>query len=295
MKYRLYYTGTFSHISSIYSTVYNLSIKCKCGNAHDKKVTLCHTMKPPKHVLKDIGSERGFSTDPHIQEKSVKYASDKPSENKKLNQKMKKEHFNLIVNCRECKEDMKIKIKDMEKKDDVLEKSSPNTRKNRNSKRSKRRNRYKIKWVKVDENNQVIVEEKTDISDEDNSIEMTAKKMNIDLNNLDSKSTSKKHHEAKEDILGAYREPLIKQDNLSKEKTNMNTRKLKTCPIMPFQSNHFVLAILDLRNCELVNDVEIEMNVLADDFLFENINIDEGNWKEGDCEIVDGNVVYEKI
>ncbi|KRH93386.1 hypothetical protein M153_950000320 [Pseudoloma neurophilia] len=288
MKYRLCFTGTFNNISSIYTNAYNLKIKCQCGKEHEKRVTLCHQMIPPKHLTKksseDLKPETGVST----------RAMADSGDNKKLNHKISKEHFNMIVTCRECKTDMRIKIRDMERKGDVLEKISNKKASSgiKNMKREKRKNKYKIQWQQLTDSEEIATKKQPETekkqSNDEKHIEEQAKRMNIDLDNHDKKSTSKKHKEVKKGILDSFYE--------THESTPKNDFKEgRWIPLMPYQHNQFVLAILELRNCTLLEDVKIETNILAENTLWENVTIDEGVWREGDCEILDGHIVYEKI
>lgn len=297
MKYRLCFTGTFQNVKSVYTEVYNLKVKCDCGNVHEKRINLCHDMQSSHSLGKDSDKNSPAQNN----EKSVVHATEKIAENQKLSHKIKKESFNLIITCKDCKSDMRIKIRDMEKKKDVLGKVTKNK-----SKRGKRKNKYRIKWVDVDlttglvlqpENNdnknhdkKNVDEKNVENQDVSSAVKAQAKGMKIDLDNLDKKQTSKKHHEPeKPGILENFYSQSEKKDS------SVQNANLMKVPLMPFKNNVFILSILELRNCSLLEDVKVEMNVLSDTHLWQNVIIDEGVWKEGDCEIVDGNLIYERV
>merc|ERR1711915_879531 len=265
LKYRLTMGGTFTNIKSIYCSAYSLKIKCDCGKEHDKRVTL----------------------DPY----SVSHTKDN-TENKKLNNKKVKDSFNLVVNCKECRGSMRIKLRDMEKKGELSMKSG----KNSNKKRNKRKNKYKIEYVQINEENEVIQkEEKREESEVKDGIEEKAKEMNIDLNNLDKKKTSKKHEEVKVRPLDLYNRVTGGNDSGISLVSDQTEKSVKSVPLQPFQNNSFILAILETRNCSLLEEIIPELNILSETHLWENVEMDDGCWSNGDCMVTDGIVGYEKI
>lgn len=278
MKYRILFKATFNNIDSVYSAVYNLKLKCSCGHVHEKRVNVV-----------DPKIDQDGAKNLNLRNPTVKTGS-----NKKLAQKIQKQHFNLIVKCHSCQGDMKIKVRDIVKRKEILSEKKLENKKM--TKRHKRKESFKIKWVPVDEKNNVIQEKIEKIE------ELTGKKKAkesahpdipdeiIKKIGLDKKSTSHKSEHIEENMI-----PKDFNETKENESEPEQNENIKCVPVMPLLRNSFILAILETRDCSLIDDIKTEVNVLTPTLLFEGVNLEEGCWQEGDCSIVEAETAYEKV
>lgn len=178
-KYRILVNGTFNNIKSIYSNyLFNLKIKCTiCNKLKNKRVNL---VGKDFDTIKNQKSSNSYKMNNHI-DPMVETQYEKSNfqspvirnvgmnhheiENKKQNRKLQNQKYNLSARCDDCKIIMRIKIRDIDKKNDILSEKNKAT----NAKRSKRKNKYKIEYEEI-KTNTLVKQNPSELVDEKNEM-----------------------------------------------------------------------------------------------------------------------------